>query len=121
MQRLYGIPNCDTVKKARKALAEAGLAVDFVDVKKTGVPQASLARWMAVLGWEALVNRRGTTWRGLPASEQAAVVDPQAASAALVHHSSLLKRPVVEWSDGVITVGFEAAAWAARVAAVRQP
>jgi len=65
MLTLYGIANCDTVKKARAWLAGAGVEHRFHDYKKTGVPDEALARWIAALGWEALLNRQGTTWRKL--------------------------------------------------------
>ncbi|OZB52133.1 MAG: arsenate reductase, partial [Thiomonas sp. 14-66-4] len=70
---LYGIPNCDTVKKARAWLGAQGVAHAFHDFKKHGVPEAALDAWLAALGWEALVNRKGTTWRGLDDATRAAV------------------------------------------------
>ncbi|MEJ7137061.1 arsenate reductase [Amphibiibacter pelophylacis] len=115
--RLYGIPNCDTVKKARKALADAGHEVVFIDVKKQALDAPTLKGWMQTLGWEALVNRRGTTWRGLSAAQQGAVVDAASACVALQENPSLMKRPVVEWPDGAVTVGYDAPAWAPRLQA----
>jgi len=114
MITVHGIPNCDTVKKARTWLTEQGLAYTFHDFKKQGVPEAALAQWLQAVGWETLVNRKGTTWRGLDEATRAAVVDASSARAALLAHPSLIKRPVVQWSDGAITVGFDAAAWAQR-------
>ena len=76
---LDGIPNCDTVKKARAFLAERGIEHGFHDYKKQGVPAAELDRWLAELGWEALLNRRGTTWRQLDAARQAKVTDAASA------------------------------------------
>ena len=114
MITLYGIPNCDTVKKARAWLAEHGQAYTFHDFKKQGVPAESLALWMQAAGWEKLVNRKGTTWRQLDAATQAAVVDAASAQSLMLAHPSAIKRPVVEWGDG-ITVGFDAADWAGRV------
>jgi Spx/MgsR family transcriptional regulator len=110
---LYGIPNCDTVKKARAWLAEQGQAVAFHDFKKAGVPTARLPAWAAAVGWQKLLNRQGTTWRKLDATTQAAVVDEASALALMAVQASVIKRPVVEWSDGRVTVGFDAAAWAA--------
>ena len=104
---VYGIPNCDTVKKARLWLSSHGQEHQFHDFKKLGVPPAPLARWIEALGWEKIVNRQGTTWRKLDAAAQASVQD--AASA------SLIKRPVVEWPDGSVSVGFQAEAWQARL------
>lgn len=112
---LYGIPNCDTVKKARTWLAGQGLEVAFHDFKKQGVPAERLAAWVQALGWQALVNRQGTTWRKLDAAAQAAVGDAASAMALLREQASVIKRPVVEWPDGRVTVGFDAADWAARL------
>ena len=111
---LYGIPNCDTVKKARAWLQQAGRDVLVVDFKKAGVPEDRLDLWLATVGWERLLNRRGTTWRQLDDALRAAVVDAPSARAVMIAHSSVIKRPVVEWSDGRITVGFDAADWARR-------
>ena len=115
MTTLYGIPNCDTVKKARAWLNENGVAHSFHDFKKQGVPAAALDRWLTVAGHEKLVNRKGTTWRGLDEATRAAVVDNTSARALLLLQASVIKRPVVEWADGAITVGFDAADWQRRV------
>lgn len=112
---VYGIPNCDTVKRARTWLDGQGLAYTFHDFKKQGVPQAALARWLSVVGWEPLVNRRGTTWRQLDEAARQAVVDADSAAAALRANPSLVKRPVVEWPGGAVTVGFDAEDWQARL------
>lgn len=114
---LYGIPNCDTVKQARAWLAAEGVQVAFHDFKKLGVPAERLADWIAAIGWEALLNRRGTTWRKLDAATQAAVTDAASASALLLAEPSLVKRPVVEWGCGqpAITVGFAADDWQRRL------
>ena len=110
---VYGIPNCDTVKKARTWLNEHGIAHTFHDFKKAGVPSDHLAAWCEVLGWEPLVNRAGTTWRKLTAEQQARVADAASAQTLLCDQASLIKRPVVEWADGRITVGFKPDTWAA--------
>ncbi len=115
MTTLYGIPNCDTVKKARTWLTEHGVAHSFHDFKKQGVPEAALDRWLAAAGHEKLVNRKGTTWRGLDEATRTAVVDNASARALLLQHASVIKRPVVEWADGAVTVGFDAADWSTRV------
>ena len=111
---LYGIPNCDTVKKARAWLSGHGRDHRFHDFKKQGVPPEELARWTQAAGWEKLLNRKGTTWRQLDAAVQAAVVDAASAESLMLAHPSVIKRPVVDWGDD-LTVGFEAAAWATRV------
>ena len=111
---LYGIPNCDTVKKARAWLSGHGRDHRFHDFKKQGVPPEELARWTQAAGWEKLLNRKGTTWRQLDAAVQAAVVDAASAESLMLAHPSVIKRPVLDWGDD-LTVGFEAAAWATRV------
>ncbi|HEY0817807.1 MAG TPA: ArsC family reductase [Rhizobacter sp.] len=112
---LYGIPNCDTVKKARAWLAAQGAAAEFHDFKKQGVPEANMARWLAAVGWEKLVNRQGTTWRKLPPDEQAGVHDEASARTLMARQPSVIKRPVVEWPDGTVTVGFSEALFRERL------
>jgi arsenate reductase len=111
---LYGIPNCDTVKKARAWLAEHGLAYEFHDFKKQGVPAHKLAAWEHALGWEKLLNRKGTTWRKLDPAVQATTTDAASALAVMQDHASVIKRPVVEWGTHT-TVGFDAKSWAERL------
>ena len=108
---LYGIPNCDTVKKARAWLAAHDVAHEFHDFKKQGVPLPQINQWIAVAGWEKLLNRRGPTWRKLDETTQASVVDAASAVAVMTANSSVVKRPVVQWPGGQITVGFDAEAW----------
>lgn len=109
---VYGITNCDTVKKARGWLAAHGVAYRFHDFKKDGVPAAHLDRWIAELGWEKLVNKSGTTWRKLDAKTQASVTDAASAKKLMLENVSVIKRPVVEWS-GKATVGFDEAKFTA--------
>jgi arsenate reductase (glutaredoxin) len=111
---LYGIPNCDTVKKARAWLQSNGHDARFVDFKKGGVPVLRLDAWLESLGWEALLNRKGTTWRQLGDDVRAAVVDAASARRLMLDQPSVIKRPVVEWGNAHITVGFDAADWAKR-------
>ncbi|EHR70900.1 transcriptional regulator, Spx/MgsR family [Burkholderiales bacterium JOSHI_001] len=111
---IYGIPNCDTVKKARAWLTEHGIEHRFHDFKRDGVPDAELARWLAALGWERLLNRAGTTWRRLDEATRSAVVDAPSARALMLAQPSVIKRPVVQWADGRLSVGFKAEDWAAR-------
>jgi len=103
---LYGIPNCDTVKKARAWLAEHGAAVTFHDFKKQGVPAAALDTWIAQLGWDTLLNRSGTTWRKLDDATRAAVTDAASARALMLAQASIIRRPIVQWPDGRCTAGF---------------
>ena len=111
MTTLYGIPNCDTVKKARGWLAEHGVAYDFHDYKRAGVPDDRLHAWVARLGWEPLLNRAGTTFRKLPDSDKADI-DTAKAVALMLAHPSIIKRPVLERGD-VLLVGFRADDYAA--------
>jgi Spx/MgsR family transcriptional regulator len=112
---LYGIANCDTVKRARAWLAGQGVTVQFHDVKKAGVPAPALDAWINALGWERLINRQGTTWRKLDDATRAAVVDAASASALMQAQPSVIKRPVVAWPDGGFSVGFDPDAFAARL------
>ena len=113
MTTLYGIPNCDTVKKARAWLSQYGIDYVFHDFRKQGVPESELDHWLAHVGWERLVNRKGTTWRQLDGATRDAVSDAASARALMLAHPSVIKRPVVAWPDGV-TVGFDADAWLKR-------
>jgi len=106
--KLYGIPNCDTVKRSRAWLNEQGVAHEFHDFKKAGVPEARLDAWLDAAGWETLLNRKGTMWRRLPDAERAAVTDAASARTLMLAHPSVIKRPVGEWPDGRVTVGFDA-------------
>lgn len=109
---LCGIPNCDTVKRARAWLHAQGMVYRFHDFKKSGVPPARLDAWIAAVGWEALVNRQGTTWRKLDEAARRAVLDAASARALMLAAPSVIRRPVVEWSQGRITVGFSEARFA---------
>lgn len=108
MLTLYGIPNCDTVKRARAVLDEAGQAHAFHDFKKQGVPEARLDAWLRELGWQALVNTRGTTWRRLDAAQRDAVTDAASARALMLAQPSVIRRPVVEDGDTVVGAGLQA-------------
>ena len=93
---LYGIPNCDTVKKARAWLSTHGVEYQFHDFKKTGVSAAWLQQVAAQTGWQALLNQRGTTWRKLDDASKNTVSDAAGAIALMQAHPSLIKRPVLE-------------------------
>lgn len=108
--KVYGIRNCDTVKKARKWLDDAGIDYQFHDFKKDGLNAATLSHWQQAVGWETLVNRRGTTWRKLP-EQLRDNIDEGTAHELMLENPSLIKRPVVESgtpSDPKVTVGFNA-------------
>ena len=111
---VYGIPNCDTVKKARSWLSLHGVEHAFHDFRKGGVPEAALTRWIATLGWQPLLNRKGTTWRKLDETAQQAAGDEAGACRLMQAQASVIKRPVVEWPDGAVTVGFDADDWMRR-------
>jgi arsenate reductase len=102
---LYGIPNCDTVKKARTWMAEHGHAFDFHDFKKQGLDRATAAAWLEQLDWEVLVNRKGTTWRKLPDERRAAITDQASALELVLEQPSVIKRPVLD-RGGKFSVGF---------------
>jgi arsenate reductase len=107
MTTIYGITNCDTMKRARAWLAEAGVAVAFHDYKKQGVDAGLLGAWADRVGWERLLNRAGTTFRKLPDVAKAGI-DREAAVALMVAHPSAIKRPVLVHGD-VVEVGFDPA------------
>jgi arsenate reductase (glutaredoxin) len=111
---LYGIPNCDTVKKARAWLDEQGVAYTFHDFKKHGVSAALLEEWMRTVSWDKLLNRAGTTFKKLSDADKAAVVDAASARTVLLANPSAIKRPVVRWADGTLTVGFDATVFTQR-------
>lgn len=102
---LYGISNCDTVKKARAWLAAHGQEVDFHDFKKHGLARATVTAWLERLDWEALVNRKGTTWRKLSDARRAAVIDEASALELMLEMPSVIKRPVLARAD-MLSVGF---------------
>ena len=110
MITVYGIPNCDTVKKARKWLSDNGKDYSFHDYKKQGVPEKELRSWVKQLGWETLLNKRGTTWRKLDEATKASV-DEASAIQIMLDNPSIIKRPVVS-SGKILLVGFSAEEYA---------
>jgi arsenate reductase len=102
---LYGIPNCDTVKKARTWLDQNGIAYSFHDFKKAGLDATQVQSWLRHVSWDILVNRKGTTWRGLPDERKAAVANAASAQALMLESPSVIKRPVLQY-DGQTHVGF---------------
>ena len=108
---LYGIPNCDTVKKARDWLTERGLAYTFHDYKKAGADPARLAEWCRMAGWEKVLNRAGTTFRKLPGADKLGL-DEARAIVLMAANPSCIKRPGVEHPGGLL-VGFKPDDWAA--------
>ncbi|MDR7049730.1 arsenate reductase [Duganella sp. 3397] len=102
---LYGIPNCDTVKKARTWLADQQHDFTFHDFKKQGLARETVADWLKQVPRDVLVNRKGTTWRALSDERKAAIVDDEAAIALMLENPSIIKRPVLD-NDGACAVGF---------------
>ncbi|MDJ0933613.1 ArsC family reductase [Breoghania sp.] len=108
--KLYGIANCDTVKKARRFLAEAGVDYEFHDYKKKGVDEAALRAQVAEFGWEKILNTRGTTWRKQPDEVKDATTNEAAAIELMLREPSIIKRPIAE-SDDHRLLGFDPTAW----------
>lgn len=108
---LYGIPNCDTIKKARTWLDARGIAYAFHEYKKAGADPAKLADWAAQVSWELLLNRAGTTFRKLPDADKADLTEAKAITL-MAANPSCIKRPVVEHPGGLL-VGFKPDHWAA--------
>jgi Spx/MgsR family transcriptional regulator len=105
---VYGIPNCDTVKKARVWLEEHGVPFEFHDFKKAGVSNALIQDWLKDVPLEQLINKRGTTWRGLSDVHKAEADTTGGAIALMIHKPSIIKRPVVVVNGRVKTLGFSA-------------
>lgn len=108
---IYGIPNCNSVKKAFTWLDEHNIAYDFHNYKKEGISKEKLAEWCGQLGWENLINKNGTTWRGLDAALQASILDEASAIDLMHSNTSIIKRPVIERDGKVILVRFDEAAY----------
>jgi arsenate reductase (glutaredoxin) len=116
---LFGISNCDTVKRARAWLAEKAVPYVFWDYKKHGVPADWLQNWLPILGWQQLVNTRGTTWRKLDEATRQGVTDEASALALMLAQPSVIKRPLMHWRTPAslsipqpsLSLGFDADHW----------
>jgi len=106
MTTIYGIKNCDTMKKARTWLDARGVAYVFHDYKASGIERARLEGWAAKVGWETLLNRVGTTFRKLPEKDKAELTEKRAI-ALMLAQPSMIKRPVLELDGGKVLVGFK--------------
>ncbi|MDO7743217.1 MAG: ArsC family reductase [Pedobacter sp.] len=104
---VYGIPNCNTVKKARTWLTDNGIVYEFHDFKKQGITAEKLHEWCAVFGWETVLNKKGTTWKKLSPVQQIAVQNEESAVAVLLENTSAIKRPVVEKDGKAILISFD--------------
>jgi arsenate reductase len=109
--KLYGIPNCNTVKKACNWLESKHIAYEFHDFKKHGVSQQLLENWLAQIPHEKLINRAGLTWRGLDNNTKTSIVDNASAIALMQTKTSLIKRPIVEKNGKILCLGFDEAAY----------
>ena len=109
--KLYGIPNCNTVKKARDWLSQHDIKVEFHDFKKHGLSAEIAQNWLAQTEWERLVNRSGLTWRGLDEQRKQQVCDADQALALMLEKTSVIKRPLLEHEGKLLHIGFDAAAY----------
>lgn len=109
MLKIYGIKACDTMKKAFTWLDQHGIAYEFHDYKKAGAPEKPLRQWIRKLGWETVINKRGTTWKKLPEDLRAGM-DAESAVAAALENPSLIKRPIIEQGT-ILLAGFDASSW----------
>lgn len=108
--KVYGIKNCNTVKKALDWLTQNNIEYDFHDFKKLGITEAKLEEWSSKLGWEPLVNKRGTTWKQLDKETQTSVSTKHTAFKIMQEKTSVIKRPVVETEKGIL-LGFDEIAY----------
>jgi len=108
---IYGIKNCNTVKSALVWLNKNKIEFEFHDYKRSGITEAKLKEWCKQVGWESLVNKRGTTWRQLEEAEQKKVVNEKSAIAFMIEKASVIKRPLIEKNGKVVLLGFDEAAY----------
>ncbi len=109
--QVFGIPNCQSVKKARDWLSDQGMEYDFHDFKKAGIDEVHLKKWIAQVGLDVILNKKGMTWRQLPKEAQDAIVDEKTAIQAMILHTSLIKRPVISFGKRDLCVGVNPDAW----------
>ena len=107
MYIVYGIPNCNTVKKAITWLQEHKISYEFHHYKKKGISSAKLSEWSKQVGWEILLNRKGTTWKQLDQSLQNSIKSEKSAVSLLIEKTSAIKRPLIEKNGKVVVIGFE--------------
>lgn len=117
--KLYGIPNCNTVKKAREWLDSHDIAYEFHDFKKQGIDPATLHTWLSQYPWDKLVNRAGMTWRALSDAEKSAVQDSASAAELMQAKTSVIKRPVLVSDGRILTLGFDAGIYTTLLAGAR--
>lgn len=107
---VYGIPNCDIIKRSLSWLKDHKLGFVFRDYKKEGITKSTLNDWCRQVGWEILLNKKSTTWRNLPETEQAGITSTASAIKIMMENNSIIKRPVIEFGDHIL-VGFDEAAF----------
>jgi arsenate reductase (glutaredoxin) len=109
--KLYGIPNCDTVKKARSWLASHNIEFEFHDFKKQGINPELAQRWLQQAPWEQLINRKGLTWRGLAEEQKISISNNDAAQKLMLDKTSVIKRPLLEQDGKLLHIGFDETAY----------
>ncbi len=105
--KIYGIPNCDTIKKTLDWFKENNIIYEFHDYKKEGITAAKLKSWFKQVGIDVIINKKSTTWKGLTIEEQLAMAHEKEAIAIILKNESIIKRPVIEHHEKVIMVGFK--------------
>jgi Spx/MgsR family transcriptional regulator len=107
MKTVYAIPNCNTVKKALDWLKAHKVAYEFHDYKKLGITSTQLTNWSKQIGWEALINKKGATWRQLPKEIQESITNQKAAIALMMEKTSIIRRPLIEEEGKIWVLGFD--------------
>ncbi|MBR6026502.1 MAG: Spx/MgsR family RNA polymerase-binding regulatory protein [Neisseriaceae bacterium] len=107
MTSLFGISNCNSVKKARSFLSEHGVDYTFIDLKKIQLSPEQVSQWLQIVGVQNLINRKGTSWRNLSEAEKLMADSTGDAVTLILHYPTLIKRPLIEWNNNDITVGFD--------------
>jgi len=105
--KLYGIPNCNTVKKARDWLDANNITYEFHDFKKQGIVEATIQHWLTQYPWEKLINRAGLTWRGLDEATKSGITDNASATALMQAKTSVIKRPILVKDGKTLALGFD--------------
>jgi arsenate reductase len=109
--KLYGISQCNTVKKSRDWLSENHVNIEFHDYKKNGLTLATLQNWLKNTKWDQLINRKGTTWRGLTEDKKLSIQDEASALTLMLEKTSIIKRPILEDNGRLLHIGFDAEAY----------
>lgn len=104
---IYGIPNCDTIRKTLDWYKKNNIAVEFHDYKKSGISKAKLQQWCSQVGWQILLNKKSTTWRAMPDEIKDKTINEEEAINTMMANTSLIKRPVIEINNNPILVGYQ--------------